>query len=196
MQVEASCMEEGKAMAIIVEDAGGWRANRWRIIGWGAAALVLLLPLIANAPWSVSDFIFMGMLFGIVGLGLELAARKGNTAYTMAIGVALAAGFLLIVINGAVGIIGSEREDANLLFLGVVAVALLGAAVARFRAAGMARAMIMAALGQLLVPVVASVFGLASMASLLAREVPILTGVFAAIWLLSAWLFRKAAHAE
>lgn len=189
-------MEEGKAMAILAEDTGGGRGNRWRIIGWGAAAFVLLLPLIANAPWTLSDFIFMGILFGIVGLGLELAARKGNTAYTVAIGVALAAGFLLIVINGAVGIIGSERDDANLLFLGVVAVALLGAAVARFRAAGMARAMVVAALAQILVPAAASVFGLASTDALLAREVPILTGVFAATWLLSAWLFRKAVREQ
>jgi hypothetical protein len=46
-----------------------------------------------------------------------------------AAGVALATDFLLVWINGVVGIIGSEQEDANLLHGAVLAVGLLGAAV-------------------------------------------------------------------
>lgn len=172
---------------------GGRRGIRWRILGWGSAAFLLLLPLVANAPWTASDFVFMGVLLGGIGFGLELAVRKGSAAYTMAAGVALAAAFLLIWINGAVGIIGSEQEDANLLFGGVLAAGLLGAIVARFRPVGMVLAMAAAALVQVLAPVAASALGLSSTASIWSAEVLLLTGFFAAMWLTSALLFHKAA---
>jgi hypothetical protein len=170
-------------------NAGGGRGFPWRIAGWGTAAFILLLPLVANAPWTLFDFVLMGALLGGVGLGLELAARKGNVAYRIGAALALAAAFLLVWINGAVGIIGSEREDANLLFGGVLAVALIGAIAVRGRPAGMARAMTAAAVAQLLVPVIGSTLT----AKVWEPEVLGLTGVFAAIWLLSAALFRKAA---
>ena len=89
-----------------------------------------------EVDWTAFDFVFMAALLGGVGLGLELAVRKTrNVAYRMAACAALAAAFLLIWINGAVGIIGSEQEDANLLYGGVLGVALIGAAAARFRPA-------------------------------------------------------------
>lgn len=178
-------------MASVTNGRGG---NPWRIIGWGAAASLLLVPLIAKLPWTPADFVFAGAMVGTVGLGLELAVRRRNAAYTMAAGAALAAAFLLVWINAAVGIIGSEADDVNLLFPGVVAAALLGAFAARFRPAGMARAMSVAALAQLLVPFGAALFGLAPMALLLRREVPVLTIFFVALWLVSAALFRKAAR--
>lgn len=171
--------------------SGNPRGNHWRLAGWCAAALVLLLPLLADAPWTASDFIVMGALLGGVGLGLELAVRKRDPVYTMAAGVALAASFLLVWINGAVGIIGSERDDANLLFAGVLLVALGGAVLALFRPAGMARAMVAAALAQALVPVIAAAVRPGSNAW--APEVLGLTAGFVALWLGSAWLFRRAA---
>ena len=133
----------------------------------------------------------MGLLLGSVGIGLELAARTGNAAYRMAAGLALAAGFLLIWINGAVGIIGSEREEANMLFLGVIAVALLGALAALFRAKGMAWAMGAAALAQLAMPVIAALMW--PEAPVWSGKVIGLTAGFVAMWLISAALFRKAA---
>lgn len=180
-------------MTADADNSSGGHGIPWRMIGWGTAALLLLLPLVTNAPWTLSDFIFMGLLMASVGLGLELAVRKGNAAYRAAAGVALAAGFLLVWINGAVGIIGSEQEDANLLFGGVLAVALLGSIGALFRPAGMGLAMTAAAVAQALVPVVAWVLWPKSTASILQPEVLVLTGFFAGMWLLSAWLFRKAA---
>jgi hypothetical protein len=111
----------------------------------------------------------------------------------MAACAALAGAFLLIWINGAVGIIGSEQEDANLLYGGVLGAALIGASAARFRPAGMALAMSATALAQALVPVVASTFGLSSNALVWSAGVLMLTGFFVALWLLSAWLFWKGA---
>jgi hypothetical protein len=150
-----------------------------------------------EVAWTAFDFAFMAALLGGVGLGLELAVRiTGNAAYRTAAGAALAATFLLIWINGAVGIIGSEQEDANLLYGGVLAVAFIGAIVARFQPAGMALAMSATALAQALVPVIASTLGPDSKASVWSPEVPVLTGFFAALWLLSGWLFRKAAQQQ
>lgn len=181
-------------MQASVRDDGGGRGVPWRPIGWGAVALLLLLPLVTNAPWTLLDYVVMGALFGLVGLGLEFAVRNGNRTYTLAAGVALAAAFLLVWIAAAVGIIGSENEDANLLFVGVVALALLGAMGSLFRANGMALAMAAAALAQALVPVLALTFWPQSASSVWAPEVFALTGFFTGMWLLSAWLFRKSAQ--
>jgi hypothetical protein len=197
---ETSTIWEGKAMAKAGEIDGVRRGSRWRIAAWGAAALLLALPFVAmrftaEVTWTAFDFAFLGALLAGVGLGLELAVRRsGNLAYRIAAGLALAAAFLLILINGAVGIIGSEREGANLLYGLVLAVALLGAILARFRPAGMARAMAAAALVQSLVPAVAPAIWPDAMDMVWAPEVLVLTGFFAALWLGSAWLFRQAAR--
>lgn len=193
-------MHWGEAMAKTAERDGGRGGVPWRLIGWGGAGLLLLTPLVAmqftdEVAWTGFDFAFMGGLFAIVGLGLELAVRKRrDAAYRIAVGLALAAAFFLIWLNGAVGIIGSENEDANLLFLGVIAVAFIGAIAARFRPAGMVWAMRAAALAQVAVPFVAATFGPAVRVLLLRQEVTVLTLVFTAMWLTSAELFRRAAQ--
>ena len=90
------------------------RKNRFRVIGWGAATIMLLLPLIAmqftdEVDWDMSDFIIFGALLAAAGGALELATRvTSNKPYRAAVGVALAATFILIWVNGAVGIIGNE----------------------------------------------------------------------------------------
>src|SRR5687768_11394006 len=104
-------------MTANVAGNGRRRGIPWRLIGWGGAALLLLLPLVAGAPWTLADFIFAGVVFGLVGTGIELAVRKGNAAYSMAAGLALGASLLSVWITGAVGIIGSENDDANMLYL-------------------------------------------------------------------------------
>lgn len=180
----------------------GRRAGRWRIAAWGGAALLLLLPFVAmrftnEVTWTAFDFATLGVLLAGVGLGLELAVRgSGNIAYRSAAGLALAAAFLLILVNGAVGIIGSEREDANLLYGFVLAAALAGAILARFRPAGMAKAMAAAALVQAVVPAVALAVLPEAKHVVWAPDVPVLTFFFAALWLGSAWLFRQAARGQ
>jgi hypothetical protein len=79
------------------------------------------------------------------------------------------------------------------LHVGVLAVGLAGSVIARLRPAGMARAMAASAFAQVAVPVIAPISGAASTALAWSPEALVLTGLFAAMWLLSAWLFRKAA---
>lgn len=169
----------------------------WRIIGWGGAAALLLVPLVANAPWSLSDYIFGAAVFATVGGTFELAVSKsGNAWYRGGVAAALATAFLLVWINGAVGIIGNEANPANLMFLGIIGVAVVGAVIARFEAAGMARAMAVTALAESLVGVIFFFArpGATEPPGLPGVLVPI--GLFALAWLLSAWLFRKAARTK
>lgn len=175
-------------------NGGGRRGNRWRIAIWGSAALLLLLPLVAmqftnEANWDETDFMVFGaMLLAACGT-YELAARMtGNSAYRAAVGVAVAAAFILVWMNLAVGIIGDEDNPANLMFGGVLAVGIIGAVIARFQPQGMARALMTTALAQALVGVIALAMG--------SVEAFALTAFFAALWLTSAWLFRKAAREQ
>ena len=161
-----------------------------RIIGWGTAAIMLLLPLIAmqftdEVNWDASDFIVFGVMLVAAGGAFELAARMTpNKAYRAAVGVALAAGFMLIWVNGAVGIIGNEENPANLMYYGVLAVGMIGVVIARSQPDRMAHAMVATAFAQFLIAVIALVAGLG--------HTFVVTGFFVALWLTSAWLFRKS----
>ena len=184
-------------MAVITQNGGGQGGSRWRIAVWGISAFLLLLPLLAmqfttEVTWTGSDFgAFGAMLVAACG-SYELAARMtGNTAYRAAVAVGIVAAFLLVWVNLAVGIIGSESNPANLLFGGVLGIGLIGALIARFEPQGMARVLIATALAQAAVLVIALIALTAELGPLF-----MLTGFFVALWLLSAWLFRKAAREQ
>jgi hypothetical protein len=164
--------------------------------------LILLVPLWANHNiegwnWSPLDFVFMGALLFGTGLTYELVARVGGTvAYRAAVAIACIAGFLLVWINAAVGIIGDDDLDGpNAMFVGVLAIGLIGAFIARFQPRGMSRALLATALAHALVPVLALIFWTRTVMS----EPPgvvgvfVLNGFFVALWGASALLFRQAA---
>jgi hypothetical protein len=190
----------GKAIAGTADDDRGRRRGRWRIAVWGTAACLLLLPLIAmqfteEVNWDETDFIVMGAMLTAACGAYELAARMtGNRAYRAAAGLAIAGAFILVWMNLAVGIIGSEDNPANLMYGGVLAIAIIGAVIARFQPEGMARAMVAMALAQALVGVIALIGGLGSTGANWPQVIVVLTGFFASLWLISAWLFRKAAQ--
>ena len=169
---------------------------------WIAAAFLLLLPFVSmqftnEVSWDETDFLVMGaMLFGACG-AWELAARMtGNCAYRAAVGVAVIAAFLLIWINLAVGIIGSEDNPANLMYFGMLAIGLIGAIFARFRPERMVRALVAMAFAQTLVGVIALIAGLGNTGENWPRVIEVLTGFFATLWLISAWLFWRATRKQ
>lgn len=182
-------------------NGGGWRGSRWRIAAWSVATLMLLLPLVAmqfsdEVNWSVADFAFAGALLMGTGITYELAVRMtGNTAYRAAVGVALAAAIILVWLSLGVGIIGRDGDPANLMYLGVLAVGIVAAVMARLRPAGMARALLATALAQAMVAAIALIAGLGSPWSGPA-EILLLNGFFVALFVGSAWLFRKAAREQ
>jgi len=165
-------------------------------------ALLLLIPLVAmqfsaEVNWTWFDFIVAGALLFGSGLAYELIARQGgDTAYRAAVGVAVAAALLLVWINLAVGIIGSENNPANLMYFAVLFIGVSGAGIARFRARGMALVLFAAAFAQALVPLIALLIGRSQSSAL--REAPGLAGVFALnaffimLFIVAALLFRHA----
>jgi hypothetical protein len=190
-------------MAGNAENGGGGRGSRWRIAVWATAALILLLPLFAmqftdEVVWDETDFIVFGAMLVAAGGTFEVAARMtGNNTYrAAAVGVAVAAVFLLVWMNLAVGIIGSEDNPANLMYGGVLAVGIIGAVIARFQSHGMARALVATAFAQALVAVIALIAGEHQSPVSSVAEILGLNGFFAALWLISAVLFRKAAREQ
>jgi len=180
-------------VAASVEDNSRAGASRRRLAVWGGAAALMALPVIAirsidGAESDPGDFVFLLILLVGVGGAYELATRvPARAAYGAGTALALAAAFLSGWINLAVGIIGSEDNPANWVFAAPPAAALIGALLSRFAAAGMARAMVAAAIAQALTFIVA-------LAADLGFTGPI-TIFFASLWLISAMLFRGAARA-
>ncbi len=174
-------------MTAIVKGRGG---NIWRMLGWGFAASLILLPAVAmqltdEVNWDAADFVFAFILLGGTGLLLELIVRRGpNLAYRAGAGAAVANCFLLFWATGAVGVIGNEDHPANLAYIGVIFLALIGAVIAAFRPAFMVRAMALCAAASAML----SVYGF----TVDAKGAMFSLG-FVAIWLLSAGLFRVAA---
>lgn len=172
-------------------NAGGARWSGWRMAGWSIPLLLLLLPLVAmqftkEVDWTASDFMFAAVIFGSVGLAFEFLVRKSSSlAYRVGAALGLLAAFLNIWVNAAVGMIGSEDNPFNLFFGGVLIIALVGAVVARFEAAGMARAMLVAGVAQIAV----GAFGLST-----DLRGGIFSMTFAGLWLLSAALFHKVSQ--
>jgi hypothetical protein len=178
-------------------DTGHGR-NRLRPFIWGGAACLLLLPAIAmqffpasGVDWTAADFAVMAAMLALAcGLYEVGAWLSREPAYRAGFGMAVLAGFLTLWVNLAVGMLGDEDNDANAMFIGVLAIGALGAVVARLKPMGMARAMFATALAQL--AVVAIAMGLGGFD---AREL-MLTACFALPWLASGQLFRSAAQAR
>lgn len=183
----------------MVEIAQMHDGQRWRFAGWGAAVVLLAAPFVAmqlNAKgvnWSAGDFIVMGLMLGTVGGLIELVVHlTPNRFYRAGVGLALLGAFVTIWVNLSVGIVGSENNPDNQLFVVALLMGIAGAIGARASAHGMARAMLTTAAAIVL----AFVF-----AQLGVRDEPMVkpfvegagTSVFVALFLGSAWLFRRAA---
>jgi hypothetical protein len=144
--------------------------------------------------WDLADFAIFGAMLATACGTYELATRVArNKAYRAAVGVALAAAFILVWMNLAVGIIGNEDNPANLMYGGVLAAGIIGAVVARFQPHGMARALVATAVAQALVAMIALVARLGYPWSG-PLEIVGLNGFFVALFCVSAWLFRRSAH--
>ena len=172
--------------------------NLLRLIGWGVATALLVLPLIAmqftrDVNWTTSDFIVWGIMLATVGGLFELAVRLSPLpSYRAGFGVALLGAFLVTRTNLAVGIVGSEDNPANQLFFLALLVGIVGAGVARLRSPGMAHAMFATAIA------LAAAFIIAEMRPTDEIWVPasreaLGTGIFLFAFVASGLLFRRAA---
>jgi hypothetical protein len=156
----------------------------------------MLTPAVAaqvsdEMAWDSADFILVVIMLAAACGAWEIAMRK-TKSWTYAAGALVAAGaaFLLFLVNGAVGLMGNEDDPVNLLFFGVLTLAVGGAIVVRFRPDGLARTMAVTAGAQ----VAAAALALTMVRDLAGFALG--TAMFVPLWLLSAWLFARAARAD
>ena len=179
----------------LIGGGNGWRIAGWAIVGAALAAPLVAMQFTQQVAWTLSDFVLLAVLLGGAGLAMEILVRvTDDRAHRAAMALALGGCVALVVIEGAVGIIGSERDHANILFAAVPLVGLIGAILTRLRAAGMRRVMTAMAVAQVLVPVIAYAAMPGTREALVQPEVAGATLVFVSIWLMSGWLFRTAAR--
>jgi hypothetical protein len=180
------------------DNSGAARRSLWK----GPAlitAFLLLIPLLGNYfvegwNWELRGFVLVGTLVFGLGLTYQLITRHVDTiAYRAAVGIALATAFVLVWGNFVQA--ADDVNPAALMYLWVPLVGIIGAARARFKPNGMARALFATALAQALVLAI----------SLTVRDpqatpwtAPVLRGYggnafFFMLFVISALLFRKAA---
>lgn len=170
------------------------------IVGF-VAAFILLLPLLAmqitdEMVWSLFDFAAAWILLFGAGLTYKLIARKTkNKAYRTAVGIAVSTALLIVWANLAVGIIGTEDNPANWMFVGVLAVGIIGAIIARFQPYGMSLALFATALAHALVVVIALIARLDDQVSG-PIEIVIPNLFFIVLWVGAARLFRNASRRQ
>jgi hypothetical protein len=159
---------------------------RWVLI----TAALLAIPIIAmllqvdRVRWGPLDFAIAGVLILGAGLLFEYASsRGGSLAYRAAVAIAVLAGLGLVWVNLAVGMM--DLENGNLLYVLVLFVALVGAAIGRFEPRHAAIAMFMTATVHATVAIIGHVTGLGP--TLLADA------LWVVAWVASGLLFRQAA---
>ena len=133
------------------------------VLGTG---LLLMIPLIAmqfatGVNWTGSDFVVAGaMLIGAGTLFHFLSRKAGDRVHRAAAAVAVGTGLFLVWADLAVGIVSDGANIPNLLYLGVAAIEIIGALLARFQPAGMTRALFVTAIAQAAVGLYALTTGL------------------------------------
>jgi len=183
------------------------RNTYWAVVGAVLAAAFLLawMDLAVSTIEEPDGLAWMAPLgfFAVPVIGAVIAYKETKThgtRYRAAVGVALTIAFLLAWVNLAVGIIGSEDNPANLLYIGVLAVGIISALIARFRPHGMARALFTTALAQALVPVIALIIWQPQVTSVEAflgvLGVFGVNAFFVMLFVGSALLFRYAAREQ
>ncbi|HSK23817.1 MAG TPA: hypothetical protein VK906_11600 [Egicoccus sp.] len=119
-----------------------------------------------------------------------------RTRYRAGLGLALLASLFMLWLIPAVGIIGVEGDGFDLVYLGVLALGIGGAVVARLRPEGMERAMLTMVAALAVIAVIALVAGKHRSPATSVLEVLGLNGMFAILFGTAAWLFRSAAQAS
>lgn len=167
----------------------------------GVPTLILLIPLgamlfeVEGWAWGPDSFLLAWILMAGVGLAYKLVTRRAvSGSYRGAAALGLLTGFLILWINGAVGIIGSEDNPMNLLFGVVLLIGVTSAVVVRLEAPGMARTMFVVAFAQFLVPVVAYLIGRPGFSPGVV-QIFAFNFVFVVLFATSGLLFHRAARA-
>lgn len=164
------------------------------------AAMLLIIPLTAKLflegfEWSGADFFAAWILFFSAGLTYRLVAgRIKNNMYRAAVGLAVFTGLFLIWSNLAVGLIGSEDNPANLMYLGVTAIGFFGAIISKFQPKKMAFVLFSLAFAHAVITGAAIIARLDLAPESSAVEILGVNGFFAVLWIGSGLLFLNASN--
>lgn len=160
--------------------------------------LFLVMQFTNGMKWSLFDFILAGILIFGTGFTYKLITmKKDNLVYRAAIGLSLLTVFILIWGNLAVGIIGAEDNPANLVYIVVLAVGIIGASIARLKPQGMSIVLFLVAAAQAIIAIVVFISAILRQVEFTIPKVMtfiMLHGFFVALWTGSALLFRHAAR--
>lgn len=164
-----------------------------RLLMWAGVLAVWLLPLIAKqftdeVQWTTFDHVVWAFMLAIPAGIVDLVSRMTpNWFYRGGVIIALGTSFVITWANLAVGIVGNEENPTNLIFFGVVAIAMLGSPLVGFKAARLRWVFYLTAAAQALTALVA-----------LQAEpfVLVFCAVTTALWLTAATLFGRAAKDE
>ena len=181
----------------------GRRRSLWKSPAL-VTALILSILLLASHfvygwNWPPGAFVVVSALIFTIGFTYELVTRNRDAiAYRAAVGIAFAAGFMLMWGNFV------QMADVTpfaAVYFGVPIVGLIGTAVARLRPNGMARALFVTALAQALVLAVAVILLITRNPQVTTWTPPEWRGFggnafFAMLFGGSALLFRKAGRGE
>lgn len=158
---------------------------------------LLSIPFIAmqvssEVNWSVFDFIAAFILLFGAGLSYLFITKKLiNKTYKIAAAITVFTALFLVWANLAVGIIGSEDNEINVLFFGVILIGFLGTVISKLKPLGMSNALIVTAIAQAVVLVIALIIKQPEI-TIGVFQVIIFNMFFVTLWLTAAILFRRA----
>jgi hypothetical protein len=161
--------------------------------------LLLLVPYVAmqftnEVNWSPADFIIMGALLFAIGFSFVLATRfVSNIVYKIAISFALGSTFLMVWSNLAVGLIGGGAHWGNFMYMGVLAVGIIGTILSRLTPGGIEWTMYGMSFTFVLIAAIALFANMQEYPGSSVLEIIGVNGFFALLYAVSGLLFRFVA---
>lgn len=170
------------------------RFTIWAIITTLIIIIILTKQFISKIEWN--ETIAYILIILTIGAIYELwqLLKIHNRTYRIALSVGIFGAFLILRVNGAVGIIGSEDNPANLMYWVVLLIMLIGSLISRFKEHWMSLTFFSAAIVQILIPIFALFIWPATVSWGEAgiMGVFIFNSVFAGIFIISALFFQHA----
>ncbi|MBO6535095.1 MAG: hypothetical protein JJ966_02655 [Balneolaceae bacterium] len=164
------------------------------------ASLIVLIPLIAmqftsEVVWTLSDFIIGWAILFSIGFAYQAIARKSQqVTFKIATGIATFTTLFIIWANLAVGIIGNEENPLNLLYFGVVLLAIFGSYIASLKAKAMFRVMMSVAALHAFVSVIGLSIFTEQNPEYTIMNVIVINCVLTLLWIVSGLLYNKSAE--
>lgn len=173
--------------------------NKKRFIIWGTITTLIIMIIltkqfISEIQWNETIAYIVIILAIACIYELYKWLKTHNRSYRIAFSIGTLGALLIIRVNGAVGIIGSEDNPANLMYWAVLFTIILGSLISTFKPRWMALTLFATAIVQILVPVFALFIWPAQTSWGEAGVIGVLVfnSVFAGIFIISALFFQRA----